>query len=63
MYNMKTILYNSLTNKTISPVFENGYLVDDRPHPVDPHIFELEYKPNPMQDHDVETEIIIKSII
>lgn len=33
---MKTLLYNSATNKVISPIFEDGYLVDDQPQPVDP---------------------------
>ena len=55
---MKTILYNADTNERISGVFKNGYLVDDQPQPVDPPIFELEYKPTPMPTHDSETEVV-----
>ena len=42
---MKTLLYNSATNKVISQVFDNGYLVDGKPQEVLPPIYELEYKP------------------
>lgn len=42
---MKTILYNSATNKVISQIFDNGYLVDGKPQTVNPPIYELEYKP------------------
>lgn len=42
---MKTILFDTDSGKVISPIFENGYLVDGKPQPVDPPIFELEYKP------------------
>lgn len=42
---MKTLLYNSTTNKVISRVFDNGYLVDGKPQTVNPPIYELEYKP------------------
>ena len=42
---MKTLLYNSTTNKIISQVFDNGYLVDGKPREVLPPIYELEYKP------------------
>lgn len=55
---MKTILYNADTNEKISGVFKNGYLVDAKPQPVDPPIFELEYKPTPMPPHDAETEAV-----
>lgn len=55
---MKTLLFDDSTGKIISPVFENGYLVDDQPQPVDPPIFELEYKPTPMPTHDAETEAV-----
>lgn len=40
---MKTILYNSIEGKVISQIFNNGYLVDGKPQPVDPPIYELEY--------------------
>lgn len=40
---MKTILYNNTEGKVISQVFNNGYLVDGKPQPVDPPIYELEY--------------------
>ena len=55
---MKTLLFDDSTGKIISPIFENGYLVDDQPQPVDPPIFELEYKPTPMPPHDAETEAV-----
>lgn len=55
---MKTILFDTDSGKIISPIFENGYLVDDQPQPVDPPIFELEYKPTPMPPHDAETEAV-----
>jgi hypothetical protein len=42
---MKTLLYNSATNKVISQIFDNGYLVDGKPQEVLPPIYELEYKP------------------
>ena len=42
---MKTLLYNSVTNKVISQVFDNGYLVDGKPQEVLPPIYELEYIP------------------
>lgn len=47
---MKTLLFDDSTGKVISPIFENGYLVDDQPQPVNPPIFELEYKPTPPPD-------------
>jgi hypothetical protein len=52
---MKTLLFDTYSGKVISPIFENGYLVDDQPQPVDPPIYELEYIPTPMPAHDVET--------
>jgi len=55
---MKTLLYNNSNGKVISPIFENGYLVDGHPQQVDPPIFELEYKPTPMPPHDAETEAV-----
>jgi len=55
---MKTLLFDDSTGKVISPIFENGYLVDDQPQPVQPPIFELEYKPTPMPPHDAETEAV-----
>ena len=55
---MKTLLFDTDSGKVISPVFENGYLVDGQPQPVDPPIFELEYKPTPMPSHDSETEAV-----
>ena len=55
---MKTLLFDTDSGKVISPVFENGYLVDGQPQPVDPPIFELEYKPTPMPSHDSETETV-----
>ena len=55
---MKTLLFDNDSGKVISPIFENGYLVDDQPQPVDPPIFELEYKPTPMPPHDAETEAV-----
>lgn len=47
---MKTIIYNSETGKPISGVLKDGYLVDGKPQPVDPPIFELEYKPTTPPD-------------
>lgn len=47
---MKTLLFDDSTGKVISQIFENGYLVDGQPQPVDPPIFELEYKPTPPPD-------------
>lgn len=55
---MKTLLFDTDSGKVISPIFEQGYLVDDQPQPVDPPIFELEYKPTPMPSHDTETETV-----
>lgn len=49
---MKTLLFDADSGKVISPIFENGYLVDDQPQPVDPPIFELEYKPTSMPAHE-----------
>lgn len=42
---MKTLLFDDSTGKVISPIFENGYLVDGKPQEVLPPIYELEYKP------------------
>lgn len=47
---MKTLLFNNSTGKVISSIFENGYLVDGKSQPVNPPIFELEYKPTPPPD-------------
>lgn len=55
---MKTLLFDDSTGKVISPIFENSYLVDGQPQPVDPPIFELEYKPTPIPAHDSETEVV-----
>jgi len=33
---MKTLLFDSNSGKVISPIFEDGYRVDDQPQPVDP---------------------------
>lgn len=38
---MKTLLFDDSTGKVISPIFENGYLVDGQSQPVDPPIFEF----------------------
>lgn len=55
---MKTLLFDADSGKVISPIFENGYRVDGKTQPVDPPIFELEYKPTPMPPHDAETEAV-----
>jgi hypothetical protein len=47
---MKTLLFDDSTGKVISLIFENGYLVDGKPQPVDPPIFELEYISTPPPD-------------
>ena len=49
---MKTILYNSATNKVISQIFDNGYLVDGKPQEVLPPIYELEYIPTTRPVYD-----------
>lgn len=49
---MKTILFNADANERISGVFKNGYLVDAKPQPVSPPIFELEYRPTSQPDYD-----------
>jgi hypothetical protein len=48
---MKTLLYNSATNKVISQVFDNGYKVDGKHQLVDSPIYELEYRPNTQPPH------------
>lgn len=53
---MKTILYNSETNKIISRIFDNGYLVDGKHDNVKPPIYELEYKPT-IAPNITETQI------
>lgn len=49
---MKTLLYDSATNRVISQIFDNGYLVDGKPQEVLPPIYELEYKPTTRPAHD-----------
>lgn len=63
---MKTLLYNSATNKVISQVFDNGYLVDGKPQEVLPPIYELEYKPTTppeITDLQVRSAIWVPDII
>lgn len=39
---MKTLLFDDSTGKIISPIFENGYLVDGKHQPVNAPIIEFE---------------------
>lgn len=55
---MKTLLYNSVTNKVISQIFDNGYLVDGKPQEVLPPIYELEYKPTTRPTHDSTLQVV-----
>lgn len=55
---MKTLLFDADSGKVISQIFENGYLVDGQPQPVDPPIFELEYKPTHMPVHDAILQVV-----
>jgi len=55
---MKTILYNSVTEKVISKIFEDGYKVDGQHKTVLPPVYELEYIETPQPVYDAETEKI-----
>jgi hypothetical protein len=55
---MKTLLFDNNTGKVISPIFENGYLVDGKHQSVDPPIYELEYKPTTRPAHDSTLQVV-----